>query len=348
MAPSFQAGGGGGGGINTIGCDSGSVTPTLGVITLKGVGNLSTTFNGLQFVGSGNAITVNGLFTDNAAPSLGSGPGIDGLQGYVSWGSVPTLYTPNDNLYYGTLDNINLLSQSSGAIYNVFIGSGGPGQSITNSSQNTSIGWSTLSSLSSSVNYSFGQYFGNNVAVGYGALVSLVTGSSCIAIGYLAGQNYTSTESSNICISHSGVTSESNVMRLGQTGTGYGQQSTAYIAATAGVTTSVNDAVPVLISASTEQLGTVSSSIRYKENIVDMADSSSAILNLRPVKFDYKNHKSSKPSYGLIAEEVEKIFPDLVVYKDGQPETLQYQNLPVLLLNEVIKLRKELNELKGK
>jgi hypothetical protein len=90
------------------------------------------------------------------------------------------------------------------------------------------------------------------------------------------------------------------------------------------------------------QLGTVSSSRRYKENIQPMGDASDKVLELRPVTFRYKkpNANGEKPvQYGLIAEEVAEVLPELVVTnKEGQPETVAYQTLPVLLLNE---LRKE-------
>ena len=89
------------------------------------------------------------------------------------------------------------------------------------------------------------------------------------------------------------------------------------------------------------QLGTISSSRRFKEDIQDMGDASSGLMRLRPVTFHYKQpyQDGSKPiDYGLIAEEVAEVYPDLAVKgADGQIETVQYQKLVPMLLNELQK-----------
>ena len=101
------------------------------------------------------------------------------------------------------------------------------------------------------------------------------------------------------------------------------------------------DGVAVLID-SDGQLGTISSSRRYKQDIEDMADASAALNDLRAVTFRYKQafDDGSKPiQFGLIAEEVAEVFPELVVFgEDGQPETVKYHLLSSLLLNEFQKL----------
>jgi len=95
---------------------------------------------------------------------------------------------------------------------------------------------------------------------------------------------------------------------------------------------------------STGQLGTTTSSRRFKDNILDMGDASSKLFQLRPVTFFYKpqyDDGSHILQYGLIAEEVAKVYPDLVAYdKDGQPETVRYHLLTPMLLNEVQKQQK--------
>ena len=105
-----------------------------------------------------------------------------------------------------------------------------------------------------------------------------------------------------------------------------------------GVTTGNNDAIPVLID-SNGQLGTTSSSRRYKEDIQDMGDASSDLMLLRPVTFRYQKPfaDGSKPiQYGLIAEEVAEVYPDLVARSEnGQIETVKYQVLDSMLLNEL-------------
>jgi hypothetical protein len=106
------------------------------------------------------------------------------------------------------------------------------------------------------------------------------------------------------------------------------------------VTTSPANAIPVLIS-STGQLGTVSSSRRFKEEIRDMGELSERLLELRPVVFRYKPEAQSgeRPlEYGLVAEEVAEAFPELLVYDDdGQPLTVKYHVLSTILLNELKK-----------
>jgi len=121
-----------------------------------------------------------------------------------------------------------------------------------------------------------------------------------IGLGYNSGSAYTGTESSNIAINNIGVAAESNVIRIGTNGGAAGQQNKAFIAGIRGVTTAVADAIPVLID-SAHQLGTVSSSLRYKENIVDLADQSSIIYDLKPKAFNLKAHPEV-PAWGLIAE----------------------------------------------
>jgi hypothetical protein len=105
-----------------------------------------------------------------------------------------------------------------------------------------------------------------------------------------------------------------------------------------GVTTGSGDAVNVVID-SNGQLGTISSSRRFKEDIHDMGDASRGLMRLRPVTFRYKKpfDDGSKPiQYGLIAEEVAEVYPDLVAHSaDGQIETVKYQVVEAMLLNEV-------------
>ena len=150
--------------------------------------------------------------------------------------------------------------------------------------------------------------------------------------------NYTGAESNNIMINNFGVVGESNVCRIGAaTGSGMQQLTQTFIAGIRGTTTVNNDAVAVLVD-SAGQLGTVSSSLRYKENVRDMEDLSESIFALRPVIFNYKDRDAEDTSIGLIAEEVAEVLPSLVVYdKMGKPDTVKYQDLPVLLLNELIR-----------
>jgi hypothetical protein len=121
-------------------------------------------------------------------------------------------------------------------------------------------------------------------------------------------------------------------------------QTSTYIAGVyAQATTNAAASVPVYID-STGKLGTLPSAQRYKDDIRDMNDASRRLLELRPVTYHYKlaTADGSKPlEYGLIAEEVAKVYPELVVRgKDGQIETVQYHKLTPMLLNEVQRLNK--------
>ena len=163
------------------------------------------------------------------------------------------------------------------------------------------------------------------------------TESFNIAIGYQAGVNVI-TGSNNIYLGSAGTLDESSTLRLG------GTQTSTYIAGVyTQATNNSGTSVPVYID-STGKLGTVQSSQRYKDDIRDMNESSRRLLELRPVTFHYKQATAdgSKPlEYGLIAEEVAKVYPDLVVRdKDGQIETVQYHKLTPMLLNEVQRLNK--------
>jgi hypothetical protein len=148
----------------------------------------------------------------------------------------------------------------------------------------------------------------------------------------------------NILIGSGGITNQNSTIHIGSSFT----HSKAHIAGIRGVTTSIANAIPVLID-SDGQLGTTSSSGRFKKDVADMADATDRLLELRPVIFRYKQEQKLPNGgvvpleYGLIAEEVAEVFPDLVVYDDeGQPVTVKYHLLSSMLLNELQKLHERL------
>ena len=160
-------------------------------------------------------------------------------------------------------------------------------------------------------------------------------GNDNIFIGWQAGQgNMTGNENIYVGIQVNGSTSESDTIRIGNPM----YQTATYIAAIYG--SNASSGIPVYINSS-GQLGTQTSSLRFKEQVRDMGDSTSALMKLRPVTFLYKPEydKGERTlQYGLIAEEVAKVYPDLVAYdKDGQPYTVRYQYITTMLLNEVQK-----------
>jgi trimeric autotransporter adhesin len=174
---------------------------------------------------------------------------------------------------------------------------------------------------------------GNNSAFGVDALYSNTTGNFNIALGFAAGESIT-TGSNNIAIGNVGSSADIGVLRIGTNG----QQKTTYIAGISGVTAS--GGVAVYINAN-GQLGTLTSSRRFKNDITSMGKVSDQLMNLRPVTFRY-NDVAEKGShvlqYGLIAEEVAKVYPNLVQYdKAGKPFTVYYHLLTPMLLNELQK-----------
>jgi trimeric autotransporter adhesin len=187
---------------------------------------------------------------------------------------------------------------------------------------NTANGWHALK-----------QTTGNqNTGVGCDALTNTTTGSNNVGMGFRAGVNLI-TGSNNIDIGNTGVFDESNAIRIGTTGT----QTATFIAGIRGVAIAAGQ--PVGVSAS-GQLGIRASSARFKEAISSMNKSSEAILALRPVSFRYNKELDPKgvPQFGLVAEEVAKVNPDLVVADDqGKPFTVRYEEINVMLLNEFLK-----------
>jgi hypothetical protein len=186
----------------------------------------------------------------------------------------------------------------------------------------------------------------DNSAVGFEALRKNTTGRRNVAVGRFAGGNQT-TGSDNIYLANTGVAAESATIRVGcpagLCASGATPHTSAFIAGIRGTTTSNADAIPVLID-SAGQLGTVSSSRSVKKDIHDMGDATARLLDLRPVTFRYKQEQTLPdgrevpPEYGLVAEEVAEVFPDLVVYDEkGQPFTVKYHEMAPMLLNEMKK-----------
>jgi hypothetical protein len=160
----------------------------------------------------------------------------------------------------------------------------------------------------------------SNVAVGRGALANSTTGDSNLALGIDAG-NQLVTANNVICIGH----------------TGADVSDTTWIDNVFGVTTQSGMTAPVIVS-NNGQLGTVASSERFKKDIASMQKTSEAILALRPVTFHYRTDAVNTPQFGLIAEEVAKVNPALVLPdKEGKPYTVRYDAVNAMLLNEFLK-----------
>jgi hypothetical protein len=179
------------------------------------------------------------------------------------------------------------------------------------------------------------------MAVGADALINNKTGSNNIALGATAGSSLT-TGGNNIDIGALGAAGEANTIRIGKS-----TQKKTFVAGIRGVT--VASGVGVIVGTS-GQLGTVVSSARCKEAIKPMDKSSEAILALKPVTFHYKKEldPDGTAQFGLIAEQVEKVNPDLVVRdEDGKVNTVRYEAVNAMLLNEFLKEHRQVQELKG-
>jgi len=179
----------------------------------------------------------------------------------------------------------------------------------------------------------------DNAALGAGALTFLLSGSNNIAIGSNAGSGFTGSESNNIDIGNSGTAGESNTIRIGDGST----QTKAFIT---GINSATITGVNVFVNGA-GQLGTATSSRRFKQDIADLGSESDVLMKLRPVAFYYKPELDSTHTrqYGLVAEEVAQVAPGLVVFdKDGKPETVRYHFVNAMLLNEVQKQKRLIEE----
>jgi hypothetical protein len=177
-----------------------------------------------------------------------------------------------------------------------------------------------------------------NTAMGDAALLSNGTGDHNTAIGFGASAN-TTTGSGNVALGANAgfdIVSASNVICLGAGVRSFNHSNTCYIGNIYGVTTFLANAIPVLIN-SDGQLGTAPSSRQFKKDIKPMNSVSESILALKPVTFHYKSDKTNTEQFGLIAEEVAQVNPNLVVPDtEGKPYSVRYEAVNAMLLNEFL------------
>lgn len=203
-------------------------------------------------------------------------------------------------------------------------------QSNTTGRFNTAVGGGTLSSNTVG---------GDNTAVGPGALQSNVSGNENVAVGLNALNG--STGNNNVALGNLAgfaATTGSNNIYIGNQMEGTaGESNACYIGSIFGQTNNLG--VPVFIDANSK-LGTLTSSKRFKEDIQQMDTASEALFALKPVTFHYKKEidPAGKSQFGLVAEDVEKVNPDLVVRdKEGKPYSVRYDQVNAMLLNEFLK-----------
>jgi trimeric autotransporter adhesin len=222
-----------------------------------------------------------------------------------------------------TATGYNSLQNTTGS-FNTATGSRALGSNTAGSS-NTAVGFSALSGNLGGL---------DNTAIGTSALSSITAGNFNIAIGDGAEESLSFGDNNINIGGQGGLPGDSGVIRLGYQGT----QTATFIAGIYGAPDA--GGLEVFVNAN-GQLSTATSSGRFKEQITDMGDSSNKLLQLRPVNFYYKpgfDDGSHLLQYGLIAEEVAKVYPEMVAYaNDGKVLSVKYQLLAPMLLNELQK-----------
>jgi hypothetical protein len=271
-----------------------------------------------------NALSNNTTGNENSA--FGASALISNKTGYGNTATGWDALYSNSLGFFNTATGESALAENSTGIGNTAMGIGSL-FSNQRGNQNAATGWNAL-------------YFNsgdNNTAIGAFALQDNTSGSNNIAVGLEAGL-YLTTGSYNIDIGNSGVAGDADSIRIGTVGA----QTATYIAGIFGA--SVTGGCEVVVESS-GQLGCMKSSARYKRDIRDMGNASDKLMKLRPVTFRYKGDETSAQQYGLIAEEVEKVYPELVIHgAHGEVETVAYQMLPAMLLNEVQNLVRQIEQ----
>jgi hypothetical protein len=266
---------------------------------------------------SDNTATGFQALNNNTTGTENSAHGANALEFNTTGGNNTA--TGFDALFNNTIGNLNTATGSGTLADN------------TSGSNNTGNGANALV---------FNTTGSRNTADGDAALEFNTIGNNNVALGYLAGQNLT-TGSNNIDIGANvpGVAKEANTIRIGKQGT----QKTTFVAGIFG--TAVTGSTVVVNS--TGKLGVATSSARFKEAIKPMDKASEAVLALKPVTFRYKQELDPDriPQFGLVAEEVEKVNPDLVIRgEDGKVMTVRYEAVNAMLLNEFLKEHRKVEE----
>jgi hypothetical protein len=286
--------------------------------------------------GGFNTATGDSALSSNTTGSNNTATGFDALiSNTTGLDNTATGYqalTGNTEGYHNTANGFGALSSS------------------TTGSSNTATGFDALNynsnGGSNTANGDHALYLNttgnNNTASGFQALYNNTAGRFNIALGFNAGGELT-TGANNIDIGNVGVAGESNTIRIGKIAT----HKNTFIAGISGVT--VAGGVGVIVDSS-GHLGTVVSSERFKDEIKPMDKASEAILSLQPVMFRYKHELDPNgiPQFGLVAEQVEKVNPDLVARDEqGKLYTVRYEAVNAMLLNEFLKEHRKVESLEA-
>jgi hypothetical protein len=298
--------------LSLNGLVSGSSNTAVGAWALTAnVGNNNTAIGAA-------ALSSNRIGEDNTANGISAlGANVEGSRNTAMGSQALISNTAYDNTAVG----YKALTNNGGGNSNTAVGSNA--LQVNSGSFNVGMGWDTLG----------GNTTGNsNTALGYGAGFTNTTGSANVALGAFAGE---------------GVSTGFNVMCLGYGVVGANVDNSTWISNVWGVTTQSGNTAPVVVSDG-GQLGVVASSERFKKDIAGMKDASSVLLALRPVTFHYKSDAKDTPQFGLIAEEVAKVNPALVLRdQDGKPFTVRYDAVNAMLLNEFLKEHQKVEKLEA-
>ena len=283
--------------------------------------------NGNTFLGD-DALTSNTTGVNNSA--IGSVALFSNTTGFDNTAVGDQALTGNTTGYLNTATGSYALQNNTTGVQNT---------AIAGLSSNTTGSYNTASGNGALAYNTTGNF---NTASGFNALLYNTTGGNNIALGAAAGSNLT-TGSHNIDIGNHGVRGEANTIRIGNQGT----QTATFIAGISGA--SVPAGVAVIVDSS-GHLGTTTSSERFKDEIKPMDRASEAILALQPMTFRYKPELDPDriQQFGLVAEQVEKVNPDLVARgADGKPYTVRYDAVNAMLLNEFLKEHRKVEKLEA-
>lgn len=326
---------------------SGTITGVTAGAGLSGGGTSGTVALNVLFAGGGVAPTAARSdhphsLGSNTAVGLNAHNSANPLQAVFNTAAGTNALTTNVAGDSNTGVGFNALALNT-ASFNTALGAGALDANTTGNG-NTAIGYLALSgnaatSNSTAVGYlalDSGTSGGSNTAIGAATLTSLTTGDGNIALGYNAGSAVTS-GSNNVYIEHPGVPIENDTTRIGV------GQVAAYMSGIYGRVVNAASDQAVFID-STGKLGTVVSSGRFKDDVQPIADELAPLQRLRAVSYRYKPElgRGNTRQYGLIAEEVAEVMPELaVVDEHGTAESVRYHVLTPLLLAEVQRLERE-------
>ena len=291
--------------------------------------------------GGSNTATGFGALGDNTTGSFNTADGGNALLSNTT--GANNTATGYQALFNNTVGNFNTATGINALLNNINAdGNTATGfqalQGNTTGSGNTATGGNALPNNSTG---------GGNTAIGNAALLANTIGDSNTAIGTGAlAFNTTGSENTALGAGSGGnVTTATGVICIGSNGANV--NNSCFIGNIYGVPTVIAEPLPVLID-SAGQLGTMSSSKRFKKQIKPMDRASEAILAFKPVTFHYKTDTKGTPQFGLIAEEVAKVNPDLVVRdENGEIYTVRYDAVNAMLLNEFLKEHRKVEELQA-